>query len=188
MSEKMRNARQLIVQMHGEPGSGKSTIARELGGALPAIVIDKDVIKAALLRAGISEAQAAPAAYEAFFALAADLASQGHSIILDNPVYWPRIEEQWIATADRHGAARAMIECTCADRDELARRLVDRESLESQSSLPYPPRRASNDFEPSSARLVLDTLLPVAENVGRALAYIDAAACPHESPSVGARR
>jgi predicted kinase len=170
----MRAQRQIIVQMHGEPGSGKSTIARELGCALPAVVIDKDVIKAALLRSGIGESEAASAAYEAFFALAADLAAQGYSIILDNPVYWPRIEEKWIETANRYGSVRAMIECVCADREELIRRLAGRPVLESQSRLPFAPRRASIDFEPSSPRLVLDTLLPVENNLQRALDYIEA--------------
>jgi predicted kinase len=166
------NGRQIIVQMHGEPGSGKSTIARELGRALGAIVLDKDVIKAALLRTGVVESQAAPAAYEAFFGVAADLAAQRRSLVLDNPVYWPRIEETWIATAERQRAARVMIECVCPDRVELARRLAVRESLESQPRVPFAPRRASIDFEPASPRLVLDTLRPIDENVGRVLAYI----------------
>ena len=166
------NGRQIIVQMHGEPGSGKSTMARELGRALDAIVLDKDVIKAALLRTGIAEAQAAPAAYEAFFGLSADLAAQGRSLVLDNPVYWPRIEETWLAIAERHDAARVMIECVCSNREELARRLAARESLESQPRVPFAPRKASVDFEPASPRMVLDTLRPVGENVERALAYI----------------
>src|SRR5438876_139443 len=136
------NERQIIVQMHGEPGSGKSTIARALGWALDAIVLDKDVIKAALLRTGVAEAQAAPAAYEAFFGLAADLAAQGRSLVLDNPVYWPRIEKTWIAIAERHGASRVMIECVCARREELARRLAARDSLESQPRVPFAPRKA----------------------------------------------
>jgi len=164
--------RQIIAQMHGEPGSGKSTIARELGRALGAIVLDKDVIKAALLRTGIVESQAAPAAYEAFFGLAADLAAQGHSLVLDNPVYWPRIEVTWIAISEQRHAARVMIECVCPDRQELARRLGARESLESQPRVPLAPRKAAVDFEPASPRMVLDTLRPVGENVERALAYI----------------
>ena len=166
------NGRQIIVQMHGEPGSGKSTIARELRRALGAIVLDKDVIKAALLRSGVGEAQAAPAAYEAFFELAADLAAQGRSLVLDNPVNWPRIEEKWIRVAKRHSATRVMIECVCADRTELARRLAARQSLESQPRVPLAPRKAAIDFEPASPRLVLDTRRPIGENVERALAYI----------------
>jgi hypothetical protein len=41
----------IVVQMHGDPGSGKSTLARAIGRELPAIVIDKDAISSALLRA-----------------------------------------------------------------------------------------------------------------------------------------
>ena len=184
----MDSERQVIVQMHGEPGSGKSTIARELGRALNFIVLDKDVIKAALLRSGIAESAAASGAYEAFFALAEDLAAQRCSIVLDNPVYWPRIEESWTAIAQRHDATPIMIECVCASREDLARRLANRRVLESQSRVPFAPRRASVDFEPVSARLVLDTLLPVEHNVQRALAYIEDSVRQQHAASVGGRR
>ena len=48
------NRQQVVVQMHGMPGSGKSTVARELGQRIAAVVLDKDVIKAALLRSGVA--------------------------------------------------------------------------------------------------------------------------------------
>ena len=66
----MGSGHQIVVQMHGEPGSGKSTVAQALGARLGAVVIDKDVIKASLLRVGIVEQQAAASAYEVFFAQA----------------------------------------------------------------------------------------------------------------------
>ena len=48
----MSNGRIIVVQMHGEPGSGKSTLARALAPRIDALVLDKDIIKAALLRSG----------------------------------------------------------------------------------------------------------------------------------------
>ena len=38
----------MVVIMAGLPGSGKSTVARALAERLPATVLDKDVIRAAL--------------------------------------------------------------------------------------------------------------------------------------------
>jgi predicted kinase len=162
--------------MHGEPGSGKSTIARAVGGRLGAIVLDKDVIKAALLRVGIAEQQAAAGAYEVFFAQARALTSTGHSIVLDNPVYWESVEGRWLEISDAAGSPRILIECVCDDRDELLRRLTTRHALESQPRTILNPDRhpgiAETQFEP---RLVLDTTRALDDLVAEALTYIDRA-------------
>lgn len=42
-------AQKFLVQMAGSPGAGKSTLAAALGKALPAVVLDKDVVKSRLL-------------------------------------------------------------------------------------------------------------------------------------------
>jgi len=164
----------LVVQMHGVPGSGKSTLARALGQEIDAVVLDKDVIKAALLRSGLSGEQAAPAAYEAYFALARGLVAQGRSVILDNPVFWPSIEENWRALAAAAGSPLLMIECACDDRTELARRLRERASLESQQNAPYRRRRQGREWEPSCERLILDTTRPSGEILSAAVDYVRA--------------
>jgi len=161
--------------MHGEPGSGKSTVARAIAPRIDAVVLDKDVIKAALLRAGIDEARAAAAAYEAYFAQAESIVELGHSLILDNPVFWPRVEQRWLALCERSTSPAVLIECVCADEAELRRRLATRDALESQPRSPLDltrhPGSASTSFQP---RLVLDTTRPLAEIVDDALAYVDA--------------
>ena len=162
----------LVVQMHGVPGSGKSTIARGVGRALPAVVLDKDVIKAALLRTGIAEAQAAGGAYEVYFELARHIVKQGQSVILDNPVFWARVEENWLRLADLAGSPRIMIECVCADRAELARRLAARVALESQPREPFDLRRHPGTIEVTGERLTLDTTRPLADLVDDGLAYV----------------
>src|SRR5258708_6553860 len=122
--------------MHGEPGSGKSTLARALGTALPAIVLDKDVIKAALLRSGVAETEALPAAHEVFFAQARAFVELGPSVVLDNPVFWESVERRWLELSKLAGSPAIMIECVCPDRGELTRRLAARIALESQPRAP----------------------------------------------------
>lgn len=163
----------LVVQMHGIPGSGKSTIARAIGPELGAVVLDKDVIKAALLRTGIPEAEAGASAYEAYFDLAAHLVAMGQSVILDNPVAWASVEARWRAIAAQAGSPPIMIECVCADDDELRRRLVTRDALESQPRVPFVERRAGT-ITVTCERLIIDTTRPVETCVAEALAYIRA--------------
>jgi predicted kinase len=164
----------IVVQMHGEPGSGKSTLARALGARLSAVVIDKDVIKAALLRMGIAEQHAASGAYEVFFAQARAFVAAGHSIVLDNPVNWESVERRWLEITEVACSPPILIECVCADRAELVRRLATRDALESQQRDPLDLRRYPNSaptrFEP---RLTLDTTRPLDEIVDEAVAYVE---------------
>ena len=179
----------IVVQMHGEPGSGKSTIARMLGERLGAVVIDKDVIKAALLRSGVPEQDAGAAAYEVFFAQGRAFVAAGHSIILDNPVYWESVEQHWLEISDAASSPRMLIECVCADRDELLRRLATREIVESQPRDPLDLRRhpgsVTTAFEP---RLTLDTTRPLAELVDEATAYVENARPSKREPVTARRR
>jgi predicted kinase len=165
-----------VVQMHGEPGSGKSTLARAIAPHLGAVVLDKDVIKAALLRAGISEREAASGAYEVYFAQADDLVRLGHSVILDNPVFWPRVEQRWLGLTESASCPPLLIECLCPDRAELERRLATRDALESQPRAPLDltrhPGSAPTAFQP---RLTLNTICPLPHLAEQALSYIECA-------------
>jgi predicted kinase len=166
--------RVIVVQMHGEPGSGKSTLARAVAPRIGALVLDKDIIKAALLRTGAPEALAASGAYEAYFELARSFVAQGRSIILDNPVYWSRVEERWLELSAIAACPPLLVECVCADRDQLVRRLTTRDGLESQPRDPldikkYPTSRPTA-YEP---RVSLDTTRPLDELVDAAMAYIE---------------
>ncbi|MDP9236959.1 MAG: ATP-binding protein [Chloroflexota bacterium] len=163
--------------MHGEPGSGKSTVAKALGRALSAVVIDKDVVKAALLRSGIVERDAGPAAHEVFFAQARAFAELGHSIVLDNPVFWESVERRWLEITELAGSPAVLLECVCPNGAELVRRLATRDAMESQPREPLDLSRhqgaAPSTFQP---RLVLDTTRPLGDLVAESLAYINSLA------------
>ncbi len=179
----------LVVQMHGEPGSGKSTLARAIAPRVGAVALDKDVIKAALLRSGIAEQQAASGAYEVYFAQARALTAAGHSIILDNPVYWDSVERHWFEISDAVGSPRILIECVCPDRDLLLHRLSTREIVESQPRDPLDlarhPGSTPTAFQP---RLTLDTMRPLAALIPEALAYIEAVLRPVRIPATSDQR
>ncbi|MGB4861725.1 MAG: AAA family ATPase [Tepidiformaceae bacterium] len=160
----------VLVQMHGHPGSGKSTVARALGRALPAVVIDKDVIASALIRHGIPYGEAGAPSYQVMYAQAERFLANGHSVVFDSPCFWPMIEQTTRRVAADAGADWAMVECRCPDelRDE---RLATRERLESNPEARDLGPLRPGMYHPDCKRLVLDTSRPVGELVAEALAY-----------------
>lgn len=121
-----------LLQMSGVPGSGKSTVARHVASTHGAIAIDYDVLKSAVLDAGIDLADSPRPAYEVMFALARQLLGQGHHVILDSPCHWPRILDQGARIAEEFNARYRYIECRLEDLRLIDERLGRRERLRSQ--------------------------------------------------------
>ena len=173
----------VLIQMAGRPGSGKTTLARAIGAATGAAVLDLDVLKSAMLGAGTTWEDAGPLVYVLLFALADDLMEQGRSVIIDSPSRWPNIPEQGVRIADERGGRYVFIECLLADRDELLIRLKSRRLLPSQHTVLgqlLPPSADENEhvrweeeatrvFGPAEGWVVVDTGGPVEVCVGEIL-------------------
>ncbi|HEY6537567.1 MAG TPA: AAA family ATPase [Candidatus Dormibacteraeota bacterium] len=174
----------LLVQMAGSPGTGKSALAAGLGHELGAVVLDKDVVKSALLEAGAGWELAGGAANEAMFEIAGSLLGQGLSVILDGPSHYPVIPMRGEAVALGHQATYRLIECVCEDLEEVGRRLAGRSARRSQwpalgSQSPDGSSRAEavgphrwRTHGPAGGWLVLDTSRPVPASLAAALAYL----------------
>ena len=165
----------ILIQMHGEPGSGKTTLASALAPRVPAIHLDKDVVMTAIMKTRIPREVAGPASYEAIWDISRSILSQGHSVIVDSPVYWPIIEQNGRGLARELGIAYFMIETRCADPVEIDRRLRDREGLVTNPRQRHDWLATPGTRDPSRDRLTLDSDRPVEEMVERALAYLSGA-------------
>jgi predicted kinase len=165
-----------LLQMHGESGAGKSTMALAIGRATGAVVLDKDCIKGPLIEGGIEDPQAGGLAYDVFYLLAESILGQGFSVVLDSPVFWPRIAERGRALASSAGAAYFIVECRCEDAALQEQRLTTRPRLASQpgsrAELAVALARPGVVRELAEPHLTIDTTQPVDVCVAQALRYI----------------
>jgi predicted kinase len=134
-------------------------------------VIDKDVLKTAALQLGVEDRRAGALAYESFFALGDHLVGQELSVILDSPSFYPSIPQRGQAISDTRCVPYYFIECSCDDRDELARRLQERPRLASNPGAESLEWQAET-FAPAGGHLRLDTTQPIEQSLATALDYL----------------
>jgi predicted kinase len=145
----------LLVVFGGLPGSGESTLARELARRLSASYIRIDTIEQALKAAGLA---VGATGYVVANALAAENLRLDRTVIADcvNPVLASR--QAWRETARRYQARLVEIETICSDLAEHRRRVESR--IADIEGLIQPTWREVMDrsYEPwDRDRLVVDT-------------------------------
>ncbi|WP_305786205.1 AAA family ATPase [Symbioplanes lichenis] len=116
----------VLAVFAGLPGVGKSTLARQVGAALPAAVLGVDAVDAALRVYDVSEPRPGHAAYGVVAALAETQLTLGLSVIIDavNPVAATR--RMWTELAERLDVPLRVVEVVCGDEDVLRRRRSSR--------------------------------------------------------------
>ena len=124
--------KRFLLQMSGLPGSGKSTIAREVGARYGAVVVDLDVIRSAVLDGGVSIEASGRVAYPVMFSLARSLLDQGVSVVIDSPCGYDEILATGRAIADGRGIAYKYVESHTDDLTLIDHRLTSRIPLRSQ--------------------------------------------------------
>jgi predicted kinase len=175
--------------MSGVPGAGKSTIARAVAHHRPFTILDHDVVKTALLQAGISFDLAGAASYKTILALAGELLSAARSVIIDSPCLYAELLAAGQNLAERHQASYRYIECVADDLPLLDRRLRARQTMRSQRpSVAAMPADAADhggdatlQFQdwirhmkrPTAGYLRLDTTRSVDACVRDAIVFID---------------
>ncbi len=187
----------ILIQMSGRPGFGKSTIAREIGRQLPAVILDYDVTKTALLDQGVSFDDAGRLAYESGYAIARSILAQGISVILDSPCRFDRILTAGLTIAKSTEACYRYVECVLNDTAEVQRRIQARTRVRSQVvdlGVPSPDARhdpnsgigastapADATVRPLEGYLQVDTTAPIEECVQVVLRYVtgDLRVVPH---------
>lgn len=165
----------LLIVFGGLPGTGKTTISRELARRLAATYVRIDAIEQTLRAAGHS---VGATGYVIANAVAAENLALGRNVVADcvNPVLASRVG--WRQTALQQSACVVEIELVCSDVALHRQRVEARASDISDLKLPTWDEVVNRDYEPwDREHLVLDTAVsPFQRLLRQAEAYVGAKA------------
>jgi predicted kinase len=168
-----------IVAMAGLPATGKSTLAQALAKELGGVVLDKDVIRAALFPVPFIEYSSTQDDFcmSVLFQTARYLvtAKKTSRIFVDGRPFArkPQID-QLVAEVESFGYSLKIIFCTCSDATAKARLAEQQKHVAgNRNYLLY--QKLQKEFEPIVLpHLVVDTDRPLAQVLAAAVAYLRA--------------
>ena len=148
----------MLIVFGGLPGTGKTTIARELARQLGAVHLRIDSIEQALRNHRAGGHSLDDAGYRVAYRVAADNLSIGRMVIADSVNPLPVTRDAWVAVAKSTKTQLMEVEIICSDPEEHRRRTENRVSDIPGLTLPGWRETISREYHPWVRRhLFLDT-------------------------------
>lgn len=169
----------MLIIFGGRPGTGKTTIARELARRIGALYLRIDSIEQGILRSAIGVESVEDAGYRVAYAVAEDNLRLGRTVVADsvNPLQLTR--NAWHDVARRAAVGSLDVEVVCSDEDEHKRRIETRAPDIAGHRLPTWDETVERQYEPwDRQRLLIDTARSTVE---QSVAAIQAAIPPGRS-------
>lgn len=144
----------------GLPGTGKTSIARELAVKMKAVFLRIDSVEQALIDSGLIKSgdDIGPAGYMVAQALAADNLCVGLSVITDPVNPFAVTRDAWRDVAIKCGVKYLEIEVVCSDQEEHRRRIETRQPDIPGLKLPTWNEVINREYHPwNRNRLVIDS-------------------------------
>jgi len=148
----------MLIILGGLPGTGKTTIARELARQLDAVHLRIDSIEQAIRESGVAEGPMNDAGYRVGYAVAEDNLRVGRLVIADsvNPI--PASRDAWRAVAKRAGTRAIEVEMVCSDPERHRERVEMRVADIPGHRVPTWQEVVDRDYQAwQGDRLVIDT-------------------------------
>jgi predicted kinase len=166
----------MLIAFSGLPGTGKTTIARELARRLRATYLRVDTVEQALRSCGTLEEVMAEG-YETIYRLAEDNLNLGLTVIADsvNPIDITR--DAWSEVAREANVRLVNVEVVCSNETEHRRRVETRSSDIPDLVLPTWDKVKNREYHPwTQPRIVVDTAgRSIGDCVGQLLSELAAA-------------
>jgi len=148
----------LLIVFGGLPGTGKTTLARQVAAEYRATYLRIDTIEQALRSSGMLSGDVGACGYLVAYALAGSNLMLGRTVVADsvNPLAVTRAA--WRAVAASAGSAIIEVEMVCSDVAEHRRRVETRAADVAGLVLPAWQAVIERDYEHwDRPRIVLDT-------------------------------
>ncbi len=175
----LESARVRLVVVGGSPGTGKSSVSKELAERLGAVLLSSDVIRDEILpRTGdgsgeLDEGRYAPervaAVYAELMRRAELLVSRGESVVLDASWLEPQRREEIREVAARTASRFSELRCDCSE-DLAATRIRRRAAVgvDPSEATPELARQLATDAPPWPEATTIDTAGSLGDAIGLA--------------------
>lgn len=162
-----------IVLIGGIPGTGKTTLSKEISNCLGIPYFNKDLLESALIeKNSCSPQELNGVGYVLMERIALSELKFGRSVILDCVASSKRVHEHWTSFKTKD---IRYIECVCSDRELHKSRLESRErNIPSWYELTWSDiENILIGYEPCfEERLCIDSIKPLKENIKKVLKYV----------------